>query len=992
MKRSPQVRLSAAVKRSSPCLSILSLALLLLGSPALGARIYTTHFPSTENPLSEGGNWVDGKTYGLDWSDMRTTGGSPGLVWGTQTGNEIPPLNYADSTALLTGSWGASQTAQVTVHSTNTQTDPDTWEEVEIRLRSSMSAHHCVGYEVCCELAPHDYIQLIAWIGPTYNDWSVIGYFPQGRMIHDGDVIKASIVGNVVTLWVNGVSVGSVTDPDNLFPSGNPGMGFYIANATGLDADYGFTNFMATDDTTAPSAPGTVRDGTGTDIVYTTSTTQLSANWNASTDADSGISGYQYAIGTSVGGTQTVNWTSLGNVTTVTKGGLTLTNGQTYFFSVKAVNGAGLTGSATNSNGQKVDTSAPGAPATVRDGTGTDIVYTTSTTQLSANWNASTDADSGISGYQYAIGTSAGGTQTVNWTSLGNVTTYTKTSLSLTNGQTYFFSVKAVNGAGLTGNATNSNGQKVDSTAPSAPPAVRDGVGADISTTTSTTQLSANWDASTDNESGISGYQYAIGTSAGGTQTVNWTSLGNVTTVTKTGLTLTVGQTYYFGVKAVNGAGLTGSAANSNGQTVVSVGTVTYFSDNFESWTVHGGAWSSVNGESSSHILNTSTDQARAGTKSLKLTDTDTTGGAGVYLTKNFSPTISGDIYVRFYVFLPTGYGSTNVGDQRRMLQIYCGSNRAQMSIKNDTTLMQEIGAWGATYGSTITENAWHCIEMHGATPSSSTLLEFWVDGVKNSTTLNGSFGTSTVWTSINFGNVGLNNPGDFPATFYLDELIVSNAYIGPITSVTYFSDNFENWTVHGGAWSSVNGESSSQILNTSTDQARAGTKSLKLTDTDTTGGSGAYLTENFSPTISGDIYVRFYVFLSTGYGSTNVGDQRRMLQVFCGSNRAQMSIKNDLPLVQEIGAWGQVYGSTISENAWHCFEMHGATPSSSTLLEFWVDGVKNSTTLSGSFGTSTVWTSINFGNVGLDNAGAFTATFYLDELVVSDSYVGTLP
>ena len=128
---------------------------------------------------------------------------------------------------------------------------------------------------------------------------------------------------------------------------------------------------------------------------------------------------------------------------------------------------------------------------------------------------------------------------------------------------------------------------------------MRDGTGADISTTSSTTQLSANWDASADAESGISGYQYAIGTSAGGTQTVNWTSLGNVTTVTKTGLTLTVGQTYYFSVKAVNGAGLTGSATNSNGQTVVSVGTVMYFQDNFENWTVHGGAWSSVNGETS---------------------------------------------------------------------------------------------------------------------------------------------------------------------------------------------------------------------------------------------------------------------------------------------------------------------------------------------------------------------------------------------------------
>ena len=433
----------------------------------------------------------------------------------------------------------------------------------------------------------------------------------------------------------------------------------------------------------------------------------MTANWDASTDSDGSVTAYQYAIGTSAGGTQTVNWTTLGNVTTVTKTGLSLTSGQTYYFSVKAVDNQGLAGNATNSNGQTVDTTAP-APANVRDGIGTDISTTSSTTQLSANWDASADSESGISGYQYAIGTSAGGTQTVNWTSLGNVTTVTKTGLTLTVGQTYFFSVHAVNGAGLTGSATNSNGQTVvaatDTTPPSAPPNVRDGLGADISTTASTTQLSANWDASTDNESGISGYQYAIGTSAGGTQTVNWTSLGNVTTVTKTGLTLSVGQTYYFSVKAVNGAGLIGIATNSNGQTVVTASNVIYFSDNFENWTVHGGAWSSTSGENANHTLNTSMDYAKAGGKSLKLTDTDSTGSYGACLVENFSPVISGDIYARFFMYLPTGYTSANSGSNvsRRLVQVYCGSNRGQISLTN--------GAVSAHGGS----SAWRCAGVVG--------------------------------------------------------------------------------------------------------------------------------------------------------------------------------------------------------------------------------------------------------------------------------------
>ena len=256
---------------------------------------------------------------------------------------------------------------------------------------------------------------------------------------------------------------------------------------------------------------------------------------------------------------------------------MSLTTGQTYYFSVKAINGVGLTGSATNSNGQTVgtDTTPPGPPAAVRDGStpGTDIDETKSTTELDANFDPATDAESGISCYQYAIGTTPGGTQTVSWTSIPANTYLWHTAakgLTLTPGQRYYYSIRAVNNAGLTGSATNSDGQIVvntsDTTPPSAPPTVRDGTGADISTTTSTTQLSANWDMATDNESGISGYQYAIGTTPGGTNVVNCLYAAIVDfkgpasmTATTTGLSLTVGQTYYFSVNAVNGAGLTGA-------------------------------------------------------------------------------------------------------------------------------------------------------------------------------------------------------------------------------------------------------------------------------------------------------------------------------------------------------------------------------------------------------------------------------------------------
>jgi hypothetical protein len=37
-------------------------------------RSYTTNFPTVQNPLSEGGNWVTATTPGVNWSDLKTGG------------------------------------------------------------------------------------------------------------------------------------------------------------------------------------------------------------------------------------------------------------------------------------------------------------------------------------------------------------------------------------------------------------------------------------------------------------------------------------------------------------------------------------------------------------------------------------------------------------------------------------------------------------------------------------------------------------------------------------------------------------------------------------------------------------------------------------------------------------------------------------------------------------------------------------------------------
>ncbi len=230
-------------------------------------------------------------------------------------------------------------------------------------------------------------------------------------------------------------------------------------------------------DATPPTAVGAVYDGSaaGSDIDKTGSTTQLSANWTASSDPESGIARYDYAIGTYAGGTDVRTWTSNGTSLSVTASGLSLTNGITYYFGVRAVNGLGLFSSTAWSDGQIVDTSTPGDVPYVYDGTGYDSDYATSLTSLSANWGAS--PSEGVTAYEYAIGTSPGGIDVSGWTPVGAALSVTRTGLSLAENATYYFSVRAYNGSsGFYSSALSSDGQLTDTIAPRARVIVQSGL------------------------------------------------------------------------------------------------------------------------------------------------------------------------------------------------------------------------------------------------------------------------------------------------------------------------------------------------------------------------------------------------------------------------------------------------------------------------------------------------------------------------------------
>jgi hypothetical protein len=240
-------------KRCIVTLAIYSILIMFLSGAESVARTYTTNFPRTENPISEGGNWINGKLVGLDWNNVSTT---PGLAIGHQPGN----VHYTDGTALLKGSWGSNQTVQANVYVGATYSED--FPEVELRLRSSLSAHSCTGYEIAFKAHKDSssYMTIARWNGPV-GSFTVLTQLRGSQYgVANGDVVKATIIGNVITAYINGIQKARVIDAT--YTSGSPGIGFnYYCSGfcRGSRTAYGFTSFSATDGIATRKVPRRIK-------------------------------------------------------------------------------------------------------------------------------------------------------------------------------------------------------------------------------------------------------------------------------------------------------------------------------------------------------------------------------------------------------------------------------------------------------------------------------------------------------------------------------------------------------------------------------------------------------------------------------------------------------------------------------------------------------------------------------------------------------------
>lgn len=214
----------------------------------LGARSYSTTFPGEENPISQGNIWLNGGTDGVDWCNVR-------IAWGSALGVGSCPTKYADPTAILKGDWGPDQTLRARARVVSR--DSHYYQEIELRLRTTLTPHKIVGYEINFGVS-HAYLQIVRWngrladftyLGKTCNYPTVCGQV-NGFTIANGDVAVATIQSGVIRVYVNGGLIAQATD--YTYKTGNPGLGFDYG-CDGTYSLFGWSSFFATDD--ASSVP-----------------------------------------------------------------------------------------------------------------------------------------------------------------------------------------------------------------------------------------------------------------------------------------------------------------------------------------------------------------------------------------------------------------------------------------------------------------------------------------------------------------------------------------------------------------------------------------------------------------------------------------------------------------------------------------------------------------------------------------------------------------
>jgi hypothetical protein len=232
--------------------------------PHTSVKTYSSDFQTDENPVSEGGIWINGLKEGIDWADCVVSNGrihggptrmnqaekraeQATLGAGVDDDAAAPEGDYDDPTAVIRGEWGTNQYGKGIVVADN---PTDEWfQEVEIRLRTVIEPNWCRGYEIFFRCLTDDlgYAEIVRWNGKI-KDWTSLQKHIGPRYgVKTGDVVEATAIGNVLKGYINGVEV--ITATDDVYSDGLPGVGFnFGVGDTGPDTGFSHLEFDTWDD------------------------------------------------------------------------------------------------------------------------------------------------------------------------------------------------------------------------------------------------------------------------------------------------------------------------------------------------------------------------------------------------------------------------------------------------------------------------------------------------------------------------------------------------------------------------------------------------------------------------------------------------------------------------------------------------------------------------------------------------------------------------